>query len=601
MKAPGMDVSALAIASRELLNRGDPVGAERVLSPVFRQLGADASVLHLMGLIKKAQNKMDEAERHLRSAVAYSLNDGGYYNDLGVVLQARGAYPEAIKVFRAALALMPYATQVRVNLARALQSSGDFAEAEKEALLFVKAEPSPEAWTLLSQIQRAQDRNGDALASATQALNLDPSVRGLRLNHATALERVGRTREALETYHALAAENIDSAELALNLSRALYADGRKAEAEQTLADAVLHYPDVLALHNNLARMRQLRGEGESATDLMEKAIAQRPNDLSLRLSAADVLHRGKHHHKALRILEQTLAIAPDSPQMLTAYGIVLDELERPDEALMALRRAAAMVPQDRSAKRNLLSTLLRARRPDEALSIVRTLRADEPHEQYLIACEAMALRMLGDSGYRKIYDYERFLRSYEIPAPRGFFTPENFNASLADVLRLQHQVNAHPLDQNVINGSQTGRSLLNLEEPNLRAFLGAIDAAIRDYAARLEPNDPVGRRRTDRYRFNSLWSTRLRNNGAQSNHVHDRGWISSAYYVALTPNEKPREPQSGWMKLGEPNRPPPGCTPEAFVEPREGLLVLFPSFMWHGVIPFEGDERLSMSFDVLPG
>ena len=54
MKAPGMDVSALAIASRELLNRGDPVGAERVLSPVFRQLGADASVLHLMGLIKKA-------------------------------------------------------------------------------------------------------------------------------------------------------------------------------------------------------------------------------------------------------------------------------------------------------------------------------------------------------------------------------------------------------------------------------------------------------------------------------------------------------------------------------------------------------------------
>ncbi|MBI3439364.1 MAG: hypothetical protein HY054_12090, partial [Proteobacteria bacterium] len=252
-------------------------------------------------------------------------------------------------------------------------------------------------------------------------------------------------------------------------------------------------------------------------------------------------------------------------------------------------------------KRNLLSTLLRARRPDEALSIVRTLRTDEPNEQYLIACEAMALRMLGDSGYRKVYDYERFLRSYEIPAPRGFFTPENFNASLADVLRLQHQVNAHPLDQNVINGSQTGRSLLHSEEPNLRAFLGAVDAAVSDYIARLEAHDPLGRRRTDHSRFTSLWSTRLRNNGAQSSHVHDRGWISSAYYVALTPNERPRDPQSGWLKLGEPNRPPPGCGPEAFVEPKEGLLVLFPSYMWHGIIPFEGDERLSLSFDVLPG
>src|SRR5689334_22514255 len=334
----GMDVSALALASRELLNRGDPVGAERVLSPVFRQLGADASVLHLMGLIKKAQNKMDEAERHLRSAVAYSLDDGGYYNDLGVVLQARGAYPEAIKVFRAALALMPQAGQVRVNLARCLQSAGEYAEAETQAQAYVKAEPSPEAWTLLSQIQRAQERNEDALVSAANALKLAPTVRGLRLNHGVALERVGRTREALETFHAMAKEKIDTAELALNLARALYADGHKAEAEQTLADAVIHFPDVLALHTNLARMRQLRGEGENATALMEADIARRPGDLSLRLSCADILHRGKHHQKALRILEQALAGGPDSPQLLTAYGIVLDELDRPDEGLIALRR-----------------------------------------------------------------------------------------------------------------------------------------------------------------------------------------------------------------------------------------------------------------------
>ncbi|MBS0384923.1 MAG: tetratricopeptide repeat protein [Proteobacteria bacterium] len=595
-----MDVSALALASRELLKSGDAVGAERVLAPVFRQLGADASVLHLMGLIKKAQNKMEEAERHLRSAVAYSLNDGAYYNDLGVVLQARGAYPEAIKVFRAALALMPYAAQVRVNLARCLQSAGDYAEAETEAEAYVKAEPSAEAWTLLSQIQRAQDRNQEALVSAANALKLGPTVRGLRLNHGIALARVGRTREALDAFHALALEKIDTPELALNLARALYTEGRKAEAEQTLADAAVHYPDVLALHTNLARMRQLRGEGEGATALMEQEIARRPQDLGLRLSCADILHRGKHHQKALRILEQALAVAPESPQLLTAYGIVLDELDRPDEGLIALRRVAQLMPRERSAKRNLLSTLLRARQPDEALSIVRTLRADDPHEQYLIACEAMALRMLGDSGYRKIYDYERFVRSYEIPAPRGFFTPENFHASLADVLRLQHQVNAHPLDQSIVNGTQTGRSLLTLDEPNLRVFLGAVDAAVRDYCSRLEIGDPVGRRLSDRSRFANLWSVRIKDKGYMANHVHDRGWISSAYYVAFTPSEKQRDARAGWLKLGEPNRPPPGCDAEAFVEPKEGRLVLFPSYMWHGTIPFEGDERLSLSFDVTP-
>src|SRR5690606_4357917 len=110
----------------------------------------------------------------------------------------------------------------------------------------------------------------------------------------------------------------------------------------------------------------------------------------------------------------------------------------------ALKRAAEVSPT-RASQRNLLSTLLRAGQPSDALALARQLRQDEPEEQYLVACEATALRLLGDESYRTLYDYERFVRSYDVPAPRGYFTAENFNASLADVLRAQHRSNAHPL------------------------------------------------------------------------------------------------------------------------------------------------------------
>ena len=41
--------------------------------------------------------------------------------------------------------------------------------------------------------------------------------------------------------------------------------------------------------------------------------------------------------------------------------------------------------------------------------------------------------------------------------------------------------------------------------------------------------------------------------------------------------------------------------PEHFVRPEAGLLVLFPSFFWHGTVPFhEGSGRLTAAFDVLP-
>lgn len=599
MKHAG-DVTAIANASRALFNQGDAVGAERVLSPVINQLRSDPASMHLMGLIKRAQNNYDEAERWFRSAISHSFDEGGYYNDLGVVLQAKGQFEEALKVYRAALALVPQAGATRVNLVRCLLAVGDLAGAEQEARTYVAVSPGPEAWTLLGQVQRQQDRDEEAIASAEAALKYNPHLRGLRLNLATALDRAGRAKEALDIYEKLGRQQIDSTELALNYGRALYAADRKKDAEAVLEQGAAAYPGNVGLQTALARVRWLRGEGENATGPLEAEIAKRPTDFALRLACADALHRGGHHQKALRILHEAIQLAPDTPALLTAFGIVLDELDRPRDGLQALRRVAELQPDSLSAKRNMLSTLIRAGMPEEALSIIRTLRARDPFEQYLIASEVLALRVLGHQGYREFYDYDRFVRTYEIPAPRGYFTIQNYNASLADVLRQQHRTNAHPLDQHIHNGSQTNRSMLGMDDPTITAFIGAVDEAVQDYISRLKADDMMGRRRSERARYAGLWSVRLTNEGYQPNHVHDRGWISSAYYAALLPNEKTRDPHAGWLKLGEPNRPVAGCTPERMIEPKLGMLVLFPSYMWHGTVPFEGPERLSLAFDVTP-
>ena len=108
-----------------------------------------------------------------------------------------------------------------------------------------------------------------------------------------------------------------------------------------------------------------------------------------------------------------------------------------------------------------------------------------PDEQYLIACEAVAHRMLEDPAYAAMCDYDRMLRRYDIPAPQGHFTPESFNASLADLLRKQHRHNAHPLDQTLVNGSQTSRSLLLLNDPLIKSLCGGLEGAVR--ASRCHP------------------------------------------------------------------------------------------------------------------
>jgi len=37
------------------------------------------------------------------------------------------------------------------------------------------------------------------------------------------------------------------------------------------------------------------------------------------------------------------------------------------------------------------------------------------------------------------------------------------------------------------------------------------------------------------------------------------------------------------------------------IEPAEGVVLLFPSYLWHATVPFErGEERISIAFDVYP-
>ena len=124
--------------------------------------------------------------------------------------------------------------------------------------------------------------------------------------------------------------------------------------------------------------------------------------------------------------------------------------------------------------------------------------------------------------------------------------------------------------------------MLSLDEPVIKHYLAAMDIAVRDYVGRLRDDDPVGARRAKQSHYSGLWSVRLTDGGYQPNHVHDRGWISSAYFVSIMAGERPKDPRAGYLKFGEPNRAPAGCGPEKFVEPQPGMLVLFPSYMWHG-------------------
>jgi hypothetical protein len=174
---------------------------------------------------------------------------------------------------------------------------------------------------------------------------------------------------------------------------------------------------------------------------------------------------------------------------------------------------------------------------------------------------------------------------------------------LADVLRSFHVAPGEYLDQSVRGGTQTDGPLLSRIAPEIQALRSAVVSAVEEYRAQLPPSDPkhpiLRERRDRRIRFSGSWSVRLRGAGYHANHVHPMGWISSALYVTLPIPSANGAENAGWLKLGEPPRELGlDLGPTRLVEPKPGRLVLFPSWMWHGTVPFPEGERLTVAFDV---
>ena len=427
-----------------------------------------------------------------------------------------------------------------------------------------------------------------------------PENRPERFARALELERAGRADEALAELLALEAEARDSPQLLVHLGRALVSANRAADAEAKVASALAAWPADAALHALLAELRWQRGAGADSLELLEAAIEAHPRELGLRLVAADLLRNMERAPRALELLEAGLARAPESAAFLASLGVVFDDLDRPREALGYLRAAIPRARNPASARRNLAAVLLRTGDAAEALALCDALVADAPDDQMLIAYRATALRLLGDDRYAVLCDYARLVRTYQLVPPADYADIGEFNAVFARALTALHFSTQRPIAQSLRGGTQTERHL-PATNPVIAQFFDMLDAPIRDYIGRLDPRDvshPTDRRARDGYRIGGSWSVRLAPGGFHTNHVHPEGWLSSAYYVELPSVDEAS--RAAWLKFGEPGLRV-ALPPEHFVRPEAGMLVLFPSYFWHGTVPFsEGGGRLTAAFDVIP-
>jgi tetratricopeptide (TPR) repeat protein len=595
------------------------------------------SMRRIGGLLQSGQFRAAHAQ--LESLVAANPDYAEGLRLLAGTKQALGDSVQAESLLRRALALDPSSSPALTTLAELLLVSGRSAEAVPLLRRAIQgAPPYPRAALLLTRHYLDSGQAALALEIVSPWCATGNADGDLAALHVGALAALGRQGDAVAHYRALVARAPDSPVAAHTLALALNAAQQPEEAEriarQTLTrarpTAALHYTHARSLlslerfeeaelalrecikldprraetHDRLAQLVWRRtGDIAESTGTLTEALEKFPHDDALRGAKAALLQGAGDARGAFACLTERAPRPGSHPSMLIRAGLAALEFE-PATALTFAEHALARLPADQTARRLLCAACLGVGDGARALAESTTLLAATPDHQYLIAMQTTALRLLNDPRYESFCDYDRMVLSMPIEAPPGYANLEGFLAELTARLATLHNPHGHRLlYQSLRQGTETTQDLSRSRDPVIQALFAAFAAPIARYRQYIGQGDDALRRRNHgASRFAGGWSVRLHSSGYHTSHVHPKGWISSAFYVQLPDSMTAGHAGEGVLSFGAPGMlTTPSLPAQLSVRPETGLLVLFPSYFWHGTLPFHSAQpRLTVAFDVVP-
>ena len=592
-------LQALGTAS-QALQMGDTGAADRALAPLLTQ--GDPRVLHLAGLVRMHQERHEEAADLFARARAADPRAAMLAFSHGTALRWLQRTPEAAQAFKAALALKPDYGEAYFEAINSLQEMGELKEAETLARQWLRVMPeNVRARLSLADVLLAAKRPAEAEPPLREALAGAASAEGRGALHqrlGLALRRQNKNNEALSHYESAVALDPDPVSDAVR-AEILQDLKRYDEAVRISRDLVAREPanpQWHKFHNDL--LYRLGHE-----DYL-KSYDRAPISAELLMSKAYFLTHEKRSEEALEVYRAAQLLAPDDKLIATGVGNALNLMKRPDEALKVFEEVMAKYGEDANLLSCAAEGAILSGDPQRAALLCEKSLAMAPHDQVALAMLGTAWRMLGDERDEALNGYDSLIRTYDLEPPAGFSDMESFNAELNAWLDRIHPTTREYLDQSLRNGSQTPDKLFGAGHVLVEKIQQRIREAVGRYIAEMKVDEkhPLAARRARGFDYTGSWSSRLKDCGFHTNHIHPEGWISSCYYVALPKAVEDTEGRQGWIKFGEPAMEVDLKDPiRRAIQPRAGRLVLVPSYMWHGTVPFRDTQpRTTIAFDAIP-
>ncbi len=557
--------------------------------------------LHMKALALGRLGRVDEAMPFFDDAAARHPQRHAILANKGNALRAAARLQEAIAAYSASVAAKPKFAVGWIGLGDAYRETKN---AEKAAAAYQKGlalEPkNPNLLNNFGLLLVADGHREEAIERFSAALAVQPEMVSALVNRGAALRFAGRIEEALADH--LRAEKLapQNPEAQYQLANSLRQAGRLADAERAYVAALRIAPERVDVHRDLARMLWEMGESSRFLSALDQAINVRPDPALLTLKG-ELSYRAGQTTLAEDAAKKAISIDSENAAALRLIGRLRRHERDYAAARDAFEKSLETSPSDFETLHDFAESLMAQGDIARTLQLLARTPPCE-HLQKHIALKTLAMRIAGDQGYRRYYDYDRLTKKIMIEPPEGYASLQAFNDDLVKAIMPLHATTAQPLDQTLYGGTQSFGRLWDEPHPAIQALKRRLLEAAAAYVAALpdDPEHPFLARKSTKLKCAGAWSVVLSSGGGHIDHFHPEGWISASYYVRV-PEEVKKADKAGYLRLGKPPLDGIDLEAERWVKPEEGAVVFFPSYMWHGVEKFESaTPRITAPFDLAP-
>ena len=566
--------------------------AEILASSMTKNFPKDQFGWKMLAIIFQQTGRFIQALSANKKSVELKPEDFDAHNQLGVNFFVLGKLEQAEKSYKHSIKIKSDFPLSYYNLALVQKKLGKLDEAESNLKQAVVFQPEfYQAYTTLGNISHELGRLEDALIYHQKAIAINNNYADAYNNLANTLIDLGRLEEAEKSCRTALSLKPNLSVAFNNLSLILQRLNRLEEAETICRQAIVNSPKFLEAHENLGRILKSLNKLSEAEECYKTLISLNPSSTEAYDQLGCIQQASDKFEEAEKNYKKFISLDPFNKPMTISKGSIL---YRNGDYENALKYFDSYNTWD--ARARALETLYKLDRIDE---IYKRIEINAKVDEFNLKTAAFASFIAEKQQKKTAHSFCRkpldFLYFSNLSHHKN-----NSNEFISNVIEDLYEIPTswEIPGQSVKMGFQTEGELFRFQKATLNCLKKIIYKEIDAYYKKFKNKKCGFIKNWPTEKNIKSWHIILKKQGYNNIHIHPEGWLSGVIYLKVVPSLAKNE---GAIKFDVGERFSNGNYSSKIHNPQVGDIILFPSSLYHGTVPFSSDlERIIISFDLLP-